>query len=147
MKTIIILPAILLLILSSCKKDKDTPTNCDKTVAAIAGIYSVQKLEVGVGGVFIDVTSQLDACEKDDKLTLKADGTTLYQDLGIVCSPSGNASGTWSISSNGKMTIHDNGGSGDIDTAEITSFDCTTLVLTGSDSNSPGDQVRLTIKR
>jgi lipocalin-like protein len=147
MKAIIIFPAILLLILSSCKKDKDTDTNCDKTVAGIAGIYSVQKLELGVGGTFIDITSQLDACEIDDKINLKADGTTLYQDLGTACSPSGNSSGTWSISSSGKMSIHDNGGSGDIDTADITSFDCSTLVLTGSNSGSPGDQVRLTIKR
>ena len=147
MKTAIILPAILLLILSSCQKENSTDTNCDKTVAKIAGIYSVQKLEVGVNGVFVDITSQLDACEIDDKLTLKSDGTTIYQDLGTVCSPSGNATGTWSISSTGKMTIQDNGGSGDIDTADITSFDCSTLVLTGSNSSSPGDQVRLTIKK
>ena len=146
MKTKILIPAVLLLLATSCQKEESS-TNCDKTVASIAGTYSIQKFEVRTNGVFLNVTSQLDPCQLDDKLSLNLNGTTTYVDLGVVCSPSGNSNGNWSISSTGKMTIDDNGGTADISTADITSYDCSTLVLTGFDSSSPGDQFRLTLKK
>ncbi|CAN5127618.1 hypothetical protein BH11BAC5_BH11BAC5_54760 [soil metagenome] len=148
MKKIIFTTAVLLLLFTSCKKDKSTASGtCNKTVADIAGTYAILKIEVGMNGVFLDITSQQDACEKDDRLTLNANGTSAYQDLGTVCSPSGDDSGTWSIDANGRMTIKDNGGNDDISSADITSFDCHTLVLTGTDISSPAEQVRLTLKK
>jgi hypothetical protein len=137
MKKIIFTTAVLLLLFTSCKKDTSTASGtCNKTVADIAGTYAI-----------LDLTSQQDACEKDDRLTLNANGTSAYQDLGTVCSPSGDDSGTWSIDANGRMTIKDNGGNDDISSADITSFDCHTLVLTGTDISSPAEQVRLTLKK
>lgn len=148
MKKTIFTTAVLLLLFTSCKKDKSTASGtCNKTVADIAGTYAILKIEVGMNGVFVDITSQQDACAKDDKLTLNANGTSAYKDLGVVCSPSGDDSGTWSIDANGKMTIHDNSGSNDISHADITSYDCHTLVLTGTDASSPTEQVRLTLKK
>lgn len=117
-------------------------------MASIAGTYSIVKFEVGFNGAFQDFTNQLDACELDDKISLKTDGTTTTQDAGTVCSPPGNSTGTWSVMSNNKITINDNnGGPTDISTADITSFDCSTLVLTGSDPTAPADQFRLTLKK
>ena len=86
--------------------------------------------------------------ELDDKLSLNNNGTTAYQDLGTTCSPSGSSTGTWSISSDNKVSITDNSGSAtDISVADITSYDCSTLVLTGSDPSSPSEQFRLTLKK
>lgn len=145
MKLKILVPAVLLLLFTACKKDK--VTSCDKTMAAIAGTYTVVKLEVGISGSFQDITSQLEACQTDDKLILNANGTSTYQDLGVACDPPENSSGTWNIDASGKMTIDDGGGTADISTADITSFDCTTLVLTGTDVSLPGIAYRLTIKK
>lgn len=146
MKKIILFSTVLLVALSSCKKDKAS-TSCNKTMADIAGTYSIVKIEIGFGGTFVNITDSLDACEKDDKLTLNANGTTAYMDQGTVCSPAGDDSGTWSIDANGKMTIDDNGGNSDVSKATITSFDCTTLVLTAEDSSTPGEQGRITLKK
>lgn len=146
MKKLILGSAILLcIIFSSCKKDKTNNNNCDKTVAAIAGTYSFVKFEVGTNGVFKDVThDQLEPCELDDKLTLSLNGTTDYKDLGTVCNPSGDETGTWSISSAGKMTI--NGGTANVQMADINSFDCFTLVITSIEPNT-GYQYRITMKK
>src|SRR5215210_1788918 len=126
MKTKMFVSAVLLCILVSCKKQDDTKTNCDRTVASIAGTYSIVKFELGTNGVFEDATGLVDSCDLDDKISLNADGTTVFQDLGIVCTPPENSRGTWSISSSRQITIDDNNNSGplDISTADITSFDC-----------------------
>ena len=148
MRTKIFLPALLLCIFFSCKKNDSNTGNCDKTVASIVGTYEIVKFEVGFSGVFQDFTNQIDACDLDNKILLNGDGTTLTQDVGVVCNPSSNSTGTWSISSAGKMTINDNnGGPTDISTADITSYDCSTLVLTGADPGAPSDQFRLTLKK
>jgi Lipocalin-like domain len=140
-------PAVLLFVFTACKKDKTTPTSCDKTMAAIAGTYIVSKIELGTGGVFSDITSQMKDCQKDDKLTLNSNGTSTYQDLGIACSPSGNGSGTWSIDASGKMTIDGGGGPARVSQADINSFDCTALVVTGTTSSAPGFDFRVTLKK
>lgn len=149
MKTKTFVSAVLLCILFSCKKQDDTKTNCDKTVASIAGTYSIVKIEFGTNGIFQDATGLVESCDLDDKISLNADGTTVIQDLGIVCTPPEDSRGTWSISSSGQIIIDDNSNSGplDISTADITSFDCSTLVLTGSDPGIPGDQFRITMKK
>ena len=90
------------------KKQDDTKANCDKTVASIAGTYSTVKFEFGTNGIFQDATGLLESCDLDDKISLNADGTTVIQDLGIVCTPRENSRGTWSISSSGQITIEDN---------------------------------------
>ena len=147
MKTKIFLPALLLCLFFSCKKN-DNNSNCDKTVASIAGTYTIVKLEVGFNGIYQDFTNQIDACDLDNKLLLNADGSTVTQDVGVVCTPPSNSTGTWTISSAHKITIDDNnGGPADIASADITSYDCSTLVLTGSDPSVPSAQFRLTLKK
>jgi len=148
MKRIIIVSTTFFLLLSSCKKENSnsTPT-CNKTVADIAGTYSIVKVEAGLAEPLTDITtSELDPCQLDDKLVLNANGTANYQDVGTVCSPNGSETGTWSIGSDGKMTL--NAGTTDVSNAEISSFDCATLVLLANEviSGIPV-KFRLTIKK
>jgi len=139
-------PALLLLVFASCKKDETN--TCGKTMADIAGTYSITRLQFERSGGFVDFTASLDNCNEDDKLILNANGTSIYQDAGVACDPPENAAGTWSIDSEGRMSI-DDGGSDvfSISTAEITSFDCNTLVLTGTSPGFAGFSFRLTIKK
>ena len=149
MKKIIIVSATFFLLLSSCKKENSssTPATCNKTMTDIAGTYSIVKLEAGIAEPLSDITtSELDACQLDDKIVLNANGTTNYQDLGTACTPSGSESGNWSIGSDGKMTI--NAGTADVANAEIVSFDCATLVLLTTETiGGIAVKFRLTIKK
>lgn len=148
MKTKILASLILLLIIFSCKKNSNNSSDCSKTMASIAGTYSIFKVEIGNNGVFTDATSSIDDCNRDDKLSLNSNGTTSYQDLGTKCSPAEDGTGTWSISSAGKITISDNnGGASSVTVADITSYDCTFLVVTQSDPSTPAVQIRTTFKK
>ena len=132
MKKIIIVSTTVFLILSSCQKEKSTtnaPT-CNKTVADIAGTYSIVKVEAGLAEPLSDITNtEIKPCQLDDKLVLNANGTSNYQDAGTACSPNGSAAGNWSIGSDGKISA--NLGIADVANATIVSFDCKTLVLLG----------------
>ena len=146
MKLKFLAPALLVVVFASCKKNETN--TCGKTMADIAGTYSISKLEFERSGAFVDFTDSLEDCNKDDKLTLNADGTSSYQDAGVACDPPENASGTWSIDSEGRMSIDDGGADiFSVSTAEITSFDCNTLVLTGISPGFAGFTFRLTIKK
>ena len=148
MKTPLLITVVCLCLLSSCKKDAATSNTCAKTVANIAGTYSPVKNEISMmNAPFMDITSQWQACERDDKVTLNANLTYAYQDLGTSCTPSGKSMGTWRISADGKFTINDNGSAENITNADITSFDCSTLVLTGDVSAGTGTRFRLTLKK
>ena len=147
MKTMIVIFVILCLLLS-CKKNAATSNNCTKTVANIAGTYSPVKNEISMmNAPFVDITNQWQDCERDDKVILNANGNYTYQDLGISCAPSGNGSGTWGISADGKFTINDTGSVVDISNADITSFDCSTLVITGDIATGTGTRFRITLKK
>ncbi len=132
MKKIIIVSISLFLIVSSCKKEGSATTvpTCNKTVADIAGTYSIVKVEAGLAEPLSDITNtEIKPCQIDDKLVLNANGTSLYQDAGTACSPNGSAAGNWSIGGDGKISA--NLGIADVANATIVSFDCKTLVLLG----------------
>lgn len=137
----LLIPVFSILFFASCKKDK--ATNCDKTMSSIAGTYSIVKIEMGSGGTYQDVTAfLLESCQRDDQLILGSNGTVTYKDAGTVCDSPGDDSGSWEIDSDGKITV--NAGSIDASTADISSFDCSSLVITGSDS---GIDYRLTLRK
>ena len=149
MKKIIIVSITFFLLLSSCKKENSssTPASCNKTMADIAGTYSLVKVEAGLADPLSDITtSELDSCQLDDKLILNTNATANYQDLGIVCTPNGSKNGNWSIAGDGKMTI--DAGTTVVTNAEIVSFDCATLVLlTNRVISGVTVKFRLTIKK
>lgn len=80
-----------------------------------------------------------EACEKDDQITLNANGTFTYTDAGVKCNPDGGYTSTWSL--NGSTITVDG------DPATIQSFSCSSLVIIGTDVLTPGDQVRFTYTR
>ena len=80
-----------------------------------------------------------EACEKDDQITLNANGTFTYTDAGVKCNPDGGYTGTWSLSGS-TITV-------DGDPATIQSFSCSSLVIVGTGAIQPGDQIRFTYTR
>ena len=95
---------------------------------SLAGTYRLVKVEQGGGGSFSDMTNLVtEACQRDNTLTLNANGTYTYTDAGTACTPAENSSGNWEIDSNGKLNI---GAVGPfiLDDLSITSFNCSTLV-------------------
>jgi hypothetical protein len=138
----------LILAFSACKKDPvSTAKVCQKTVADIAGNYALLKIELASGTTFSDITTTyLQPCQLDDKLMLNANGVAGFVDEGTICTPNGSRNGTWSITTDGKISIA--GGSISVTSADIESFDCNTLVLLANQTIAGFPvQIRLTIKK
>ena len=139
MKKIIVV-ALAFTLFVSCDKDDDT---CNQDMAGIAGSYRVTAVtykqtsssaETDYYNFFFP-----DACDRDDILTLNANGTYTLTDAGVVCSPSNTDTGTWSQTGN---TIIVDGEAG-----TILSFNCDALVFGENDVIIAGDQLKLTLTR
>ena len=142
MKSFFLIPFILLVSFSSCKKDDNKNSNCDKTVKAISGSYSIVKFEYApTGGSYSE--KPVAACMVDDKLLLKSDGTTQYTDAGVSCGQN-LITGSWSISADGKITINAGPPFGLVKDGNITLFDCSSLVIT---TTIPGQTLRVTLTK
>lgn len=127
MKSILSFVLVILITFSSCKKEPAS-NNCSATTANLVGTYSIAKVEANIATPYADITNQyFRSCQRDDRFELKTDGTVAYSDAGTVCDPNGSVSGTWSLSSAGKVSV--SAGSIDVSDAEVVSFDCTTLIL------------------
>lgn len=134
---------LMLFLVSSCKKDKDKGPSCTTDVASISGsykfaAYTYKQTPTSPEEDWLPVVFP-DACEKDDIISFSTNGNYAIIDAGIVCSPSGGDSGTWSLSGS---TINIDG-----DPATIESFDCKTLVLVNNDVNVAGDKLKITLAR
>lgn len=147
MKKLPFLPIILFAIIStvctSCKKEKDKTPACTQDVASIAGsykftAYTYKQTPTSAEEDWLPLIFP-DACERDDVLSFSTSGNYAVTDAGLVCSPAGGGSGTWSLSGN---TVNIDG-----DLATIESFDCKTLVLVNSDVNVTGDKLKITLTR
>jgi hypothetical protein len=139
MKKLIILLLPVLLILS-CKKDKDP--SCKTDAASIAGPYKVTGVtyKPDASSPETDYYNILfpDACDRDDILTFNINGTYLLKDAGVVCSPSNDDNGTWALSGT-TMQI-------DGDPSTVESFNCKTLVLSNTDIQT-GEKLKITLAR
>jgi hypothetical protein len=126
--------ALLCGTLSGCKKDKNEQPSCATTREGLAGTYRLTalKYKMSASAPEQDFLQYLDACERDDLVTLNANGSYTYQDAGTVCSPSGNDSGTWSVSGS---TLTSDG----MINGTISSYDCRTLVYHLDNILVPGD--------
>lgn len=139
MRKIYVATAIMTLFLGifACKKsNNNTPSNA-RTVQNFSGDYSLTALKGSIFGVPVDLYDSLPPCERDNVIQLNANLTANFIDSGLKCVPPSDSTGTWSLSSN-TDTLYVAG------TANfITSWDGTTLVLTGNQSVS-GFQVVVT---
>jgi Lipocalin-like domain len=136
--TFIVLSAVILF---SCKKDKET---CIINASSISGSYRITAAtyKANATATETDYFNILfpDACERDDVYTFNAAGTYHLADVGIVCSPSGDDNGTWSLSGTTSMVI-------DGDAVELESFDCKKLIIVNTDTQTAGDRLKLTLTR
>jgi hypothetical protein len=128
MKKIILASLVILSALVSCKKDSTTAPVCEKTVAGIAANYKITKVEVVNGSSATDITTTvLDACKLGAIIQLKTDGSIVYTEVGSSCTGSG--TGTWAVAAN-TISIAVTGAPFNVTGASITSWDCSTLVVT-----------------
>lgn len=109
-----------------CKKDKGVSLSpgCTLSSTTILGTYQ----EVGYtsqatpGSPVVDDYASYPACQKDNTVTLFADGTYERVDAGVTCSdPPEVIKGTWSL--DGKTFTNDGL------TGKVVSFDCHTLII------------------
>ncbi len=106
-KTLLLLFAVASISMTACKKD-DAKSNEDKLTSATCWKQSKNEVFDPTTNVWQD--SPIDDCSKDDCVTFKADKTTTFDEGATKCDPSDpqTATGTWSISADGKtMTVND----------------------------------------
>lgn len=131
-------------ILISCQKDVTfTPDNtCHTNMVSLAGVYKLTTMtyKVNPTAQAQDFLQVIPDCEQDDLVTLKADGTYQYRDLGNICDEDGSDTGTWSLQ--GNVIISEGTISGTIE-----SFDCSTLTCYTANFYVPGDRITFSMKK
>src|SRR5258708_3232487 len=144
MKTITPKWAIVLIMLSgmlfSCSKKDNNVPECKINMASLSGSYKLTAVQYKSSPTAapLDYLALMDACEKDDILILKSDGTYDYNDAGTVCTPSGTSHGSWQVTGN---TLTSDGTLN----GTVASFDCKTMVYYVE--NSPGNRFTFTMER
>ncbi len=122
--------------LFSCKKNK----TCELNESNFSGVFKrtsiINKQSASDPG--IDYVASWTGCQKDDLLYIKPDGKTVYVDAGVICLPSNDGIGAWSLSGN---NIVMDGGAG-----TVSYFDCkhTTLVFP---QPTPGATITVSLER
>ena len=118
------------IILAGCTKSKDSePVGVTKE--NLAGSYKLTALKSKTNIIPDEVDSygELEACEKDDIYTLRADFTADYTDAGTKCDPDGSYPNVnWQLDGNNIMIP---GSSSDY-SGVVKSYDGKTLVVEGS---------------
>lgn len=124
--------ALSMLTVTSCKKKDKEPENITPTTSNLSGSYKTAKVTGTASGssTEIDITSTwLDACEKDDIITLSSNGTYTVVDAGTTCSPTSADTGTWSLVNSTTINID-----GSVNT--IKRFNGTNLDISFSDPSA-----------
>lgn len=137
MKKILVLGILSLVVVSSCKKDKE---DCTTTVATITGNYKItavtyKQTPASAETDVFDNPAFFDPCEKNVVHELKTGGAYTYNDPGTTCG--GDYDATWSL--NGSVITIDG------EDATIQSFDCTTLIAYAEAGFVPGDRITTTL--
>jgi Lipocalin-like domain len=127
-------------VLFSCKKEKSNTPGCSISVESLSGSYKLTGLQykATAAAAPIDYLAFRDACEADDIIVLKNNGTYEYNDAGTVCTPSENEHGTWKL--NGNTLTSDGTLNG-----TIASYDCKTLTYYVENSIAEGDKLTFTM--
>lgn len=123
---------------ASCKKTETPPVNtCTPSISTIAGTYKISsiKYKVSSSATEADLFTNIPDCQKDDTYQLNADGSVVFADAGVSCGlpPAPGLPTSWTLEGNNTR----------IQMAEfnmtIVSFDCTSLVVSESDTFVAGD--------
>src|SRR4051812_21957156 len=127
---ITLLAATLIFAANACKKS--STSNNAITVESLAGTYSLKALIWNYSGITINVYDSLDACDRDNLVTLNTDKTVNFIDAGVACTPPSDDNGTWDLKGD-SITFSSN-----FSSAKIESFDGKTLVLSGTPDGISG---------
>lgn len=140
-KLTIIAIVLLLTFFVACKKDKSTNKECTLSEASLIGTYTFGSItyKASPSAPPMDASSILDPCEKDDEITLGANGVFTYTDAGTKCNPPGDGTSTWSLQGN-VFTA-------DVDSGTIQQFSCTGFTIASADYNNTGDTLLISFKR
>lgn len=140
-KLTIIAIVLILTFFVACKKDKSTNKECTLSEASLIGTYTYGtiKYKASPSSTPIDASSMLDACEKDNEITLGANGVFTYTDAGTKCNPPDDGTGSWSLQGN-VFTA-------DVDSGTIQQFSCTAFTIATADVISTGDTLLISFKR
>ncbi len=137
---IIILMAFILttLLNLSCKKEK---RDCSFTSANVVGSYKIStiKYKASASAPEQDGTQFFESCELDDITSFNSNGTYTYTDAGVKCDPTGDGTGTWSVSGSNLVT--------DGDSAPVSNFSCSGFTISQTDIDTTGDVLSVTFKK
>jgi len=124
----------------SCKKENNSTPECKVNMTTLAGSYKLAALQYKSSATAtpVDYLAFMDACEKDNILILKTDGTYDSNDAGTVCNPSEAGNGTWHVEGN---TLTSDGTLN----GTIASYDCNTLIYYIENSIKEGDRLTFTL--
>lgn len=150
--SLIILAAVMMTVLPACSKEDDDPAPTEtKTQLLIKSTWKFEKAEAGLLG---DISSQLDACLKDNLLTFTAASATSTSGTGTIdegptkCDPSNPQTGSfnWELLNNG-TTLRSSvvlfpGGSTDFTIVSLTG---TNLVISQEMEIDPYPPVTVTV--
>lgn len=138
MKKLLTLATVLVIAFSSCKKDDPAPT-CNLDSNGILGGYKITSLlyKANAATPEIDLFALYDACEKDDILTMLANGTYTVTEGATACTPTNADSGTWSLSGTTLTLDGTNAGT-------VSNFSCSGFTITQSDATT-GESTKITL--
>jgi hypothetical protein len=126
MKKVLFALSALVVLASSCKKDKDDDGPVTPTKENLVGSYKITKVELASGGQTANFTStyfeQFEPCNRDNIEKLNADNTYQWVNAGTKCNPETVYSDTWSFTNSTTIVI-------DGDTYTIKSYNGKDLVL------------------
>lgn len=93
---------VIILFFNACSKGDTTNTNavngtCTLTTNYIVGKWQIEKVEIKQNGVYVDQTSLIEPCQKDDYYLFSSNGTYTRIDAGLACAFQNVENGTWSI--------------------------------------------------
>jgi lipocalin-like protein len=126
----------------ACKKEGHK-NSCTTDVSSISGSYKITSYTYKASASapeqdYFNIVFS-DPCERDDLLTFNSNGNWVLKDAGVICSPSGDDNGSWTLSGN-TLSI-------DGDPTTVESFDCKSLVLVNTDVITTGDKTKITLTR
>jgi hypothetical protein len=136
MKKILMAGTLLVALVTGCKRNDNFTDPCPIQQTTIAGKYLVTAITYKASSTAAvqDLYATLDACIKDDVYILKKDSTVEIIADSVICPgppPPGSIT-VWYVSGDGKKFVLDA-------EYDISSFDCTDLVVTQKDFSIPGD--------
>jgi hypothetical protein len=123
---------LFILLFTQCSKSDISKIDSNCTIfneSFLVGKWQLEKAEIKQNGVYVDVTSQLDACQRDDYSHFLANGTFSRVDAGVICSYQLIETGTWKIV-NGKLS-----GNGQVDDVD-TIINCNKIIREFTDKYS-----------